>query len=272
MRSSSRNVQQPAIIVLLLPLLLVLSAAVASVVPLAEGGATQRCVGSTCPVWPAAVHMEAEFTNVACTTVKGRLVCSHYAGNTTWDTLGDPGKPTYSLTHYRRNWSLTDIPGTPYTLSEFWQECPSHESWHVSSLWDGNDTPISNYSCAELPAPCIHRYDPISLALSACASWRVASEPGQMQHYSGSRCNFTVLCIATCTEVCTLPGVRCTGSFDVWFRDGDPVPHKFITNTSVVQSSGIGVVANNFSETMVTTYSDSSPDQAPMRGHCTPRA
>jgi hypothetical protein len=47
--------------------------------------------------------------------------------------------------------------------STHWQICPSRAQFYNDSLTN---------TCTKLVAPCIHRYDPISLALFACRSWK----------------------------------------------------------------------------------------------------
>jgi hypothetical protein len=239
-------------------LLLSLSAVTAAVaVPM-----TQRCVGGACPTWPAAVHMEASMTNVACNTLQAGQppTCVRGVGNATWDTLGNASRPGKSLSHSTRTYSSsTPIPGQPPLVldvaSVFWQDCTAHASWQELQMGP------ANASCIKFAKPCIHRYDPISLALFACSGWTETPVAPRGRRYFSSNCNFAIV---------PMPGVQSSGSFDVWYKDGDEIPYKFTTNTTTVERVNGQTVRMEVSETTVAKFTSNSPNPAVFRGHCTP--
>lgn len=220
------------------------------------------CAGSSCPTWPAAVHLEGTLTDYTCNSpplAPGVPPCISSVGNITWDTLGDANDPPRSLAHWEKAFSTsTPVPGQPpavvSTQAQFWQDCPSHKQWSAISM-NGNPLP-----CTSKPALCVNRNDPISTALAACQVWN-ETKVGAGRHYSGSYCNFDVL---------PIPGVESTGTFDVWFASGEVIPSKFTTNRTTTQSVQGKMRQTTISETVVVTSVNTSPNPAVFRGHCTP--
>jgi hypothetical protein len=141
--------------------------------------------------------------------------------------------------------------------AKFWQDCPSHKQWSDSSM---NGKPF--VPCTSRPALCIYRNDPISNALAACQVWN-ETKVGAGKHYSGSYCNFY-------WNNLPIPGVESTGTFDVTFAPGEVIPSKFTTNKTTTESVQGKMVQVTVSETVVVTSSNTSPDPAVFRGHCTP--
>jgi len=223
------------------------------------------CAGGGCPTWPAAVHLEGTFTTYTCNSpppVPGMPSCTPSVGNITWDTLGDANDPPHSLAHLEKAFSTsTPVPGQPPVVvssqAKFWQDCPSHKQWSDSSM---NGKPF--VPCTSRPALCIYRNDPISNALAACQVWN-ETKVGAGKHYSGSYCNFY-------WNNLPIPGVESTGTFDVTFAPGEVIPSKFTTNKTTTESVQGKMVQVTVSETVVVTSSNTSPDPAVFRGHCTP--
>jgi len=195
-------------------------------------------------------------------------------GTAVWDTLGDYAEPGASLSHEKAVFVLSSqvVPagaaGRP-SVSELWQTCPSHASFKNGTTVTGA-LPATKEPCATLPAPCLSRYDPISRAQAACKSWKrgalpmPGSKPGLAdEHYRGSDCNFTA-------AEPVPSGMKATsaGFFDVWFNQGDVL--AFLTHIITTVHADGATVTTNSTETVVTTFSNNSPDPAVFHNHCTP--
>lgn len=147
------------------------------------------------PVWPDAIHLEGNYSNVACSSSGAAApVCVPGIGTVIWDTLGSASKPASSLSCEARRYTQA-LPGSPPSevASTAWELCPSRALFSNNSLTN---------TCSNRPAPCIHRFDPISAALFACKDWSSIRKAG-LEHYSSSKCNF---------QLFPIPGVKTAGA------------------------------------------------------------
>jgi hypothetical protein len=233
---------------------------------------SKRLSASPAPSWPTtALHLEGSYELESCVTVGGlpRRPASCVASNGTvvWDTLGDAAKPGASLlSREKRNYEMSSIagsifPGLP-SFSELWQTCPSRARNQGSSVTTSPGPPTKP-PCTKIPAPCIHRCDPISWAVAACKSWKRGArpmpgpKPGLAdEHHRGSDCNFT--------DGPLPPGDTSLRSFDVWLKGHGGQPGQeilaFVTNVFVTHSSGGVSVKTNNTETVVVTRWTSQPE------------
>jgi hypothetical protein len=245
----------------------------------ALGAATAgtAAAAAAAPSWPKALHLEGSYLETTCITFMLGTPPTCVTGNGTvvWDTLGDDAEPGASLSHEKAVFVLSSqvVPagaaGRP-SVSELWQTCPSHASFKNGTTVTGA-LPATKEPCATLPAPCLHRLDPISRARAACKSWKRGAlpmpgpEPGLAdEHNRGSDCNFTA------GGPPVPPGVKMTsaGFFDVWLNQGDVLAFRTHVLTTV-DNDGAHVITNS-TETVVTTFSNNSPDPAVFGNHCTP--
>lgn len=233
----------------------------------APAATVARCTGNpaACPVWPAAVHIEGSYNEITCVSVNGgEPNCIVGNGTVAWDTLGDANKPFKSLSHEKRVYTIT-TPGAgpaPESTSEFWQLCPSHENYRNSSVSIAPGTPPITINCQEILAPCLHRYDPVSMALAACSSWGKTDSGNRQIRYHGEKCNFGII---------PVPGVTSVGTFD--FDVGASGAHdikQWMTTTIQTIKSGGSVTVQNVTETVVVSHLTQTPDEAVFRGHCAP--
>ena len=262
-----------ALPLLLLPLL-------CAAAPAAHGGstaaATSAAVPPSWPSWPKALHLEGSYLSTTCITLMLGIPPTCVTGNGTvvWDTLGDDKSPGESLSHEKAVFVLSTqvvapgAAGRP-SISELWQTCPSHATFQNGTTVEGAG-PATKEPCATLPAPCLSRYDPISRAQAACKSWKRGAlpMPGPKlgladEHYRGSDCNFTA-------AEPVPSGMKATsaGFFDVWFNQGDVL--AFLTHILTTVHADGATVTTNSTETVVTTFSNNSPDPAVFHNHCTP--
>lgn len=110
--------------------------------------------------------------------------------------------------------------------------------------------------CVKLPQPCLHRYDPISLALAACGDW-TSKDVGEGKHFSGTSCRFGI----------PLPGIKQTGTFDLML-DAKGKIAMYTTN----MTTKTGPTTSRKNETATATATSTKPNPENFKNHCTPKS